>query len=376
MRSTHRAALARITHREDRLDYDGRVLRASIVVLLASTIAHASVVDPPEPKYGPKGFPGVAHAQDTFLYVGYHQLPGADSQGAGARMLQGDPALAIEDAHTLGEIGLSSADSRQIVEIGWHVDVLVNGDAQPRLFVFHWIDGMPTCYNACGWVQVSTTNRPGMRVVPGESADYLIKRQGQDWWLYYNGDALGYFPGSLWTAAGTSYTDVGHAQWFGEIAAAGPDSCTEMGNGVLGSDPAATTMSELTLVSASGTQVPANADIGTVTNAAYYNIGQTTPTSFGFGGPGARLGCCTPETCLDLSAECGQVPDRCGSLRPCGGCGVGDRCTTSFACEMAPPSDSGPIDDGGCCTASGTPSFAPALLVLFALRRRRRYGKR
>jgi len=112
-----------------------------------------------------------------------------------------------------------------------------------------------------------------------------------------------------------------------------------------------------------------------VTNPAYYNIGQTTPTSFGFGGPGARLGCCTPETCLDLSAECGQVPDRCGSLRPCGVCGAGDRCTPSFACEVAPPSDSGPIDDGGCCGASRRPSLAPALLVLFALRRRR-YGKR
>jgi hypothetical protein len=348
------------------------VLLSSLVGLLTTTSANASVIDPPAAKYAPKGFPGVAHAQDTFLYVGYHQLPGANSQGAGARMLQGDPALAIADAHSLGEIGLSSADSRQIVEIGWHVDVLVNGDAQPHLFVFHWIDGQATCYNACGWVQVSTTNRPGMRVTPGEYADYLIKREAGDWWLYYNGDALGYFPGSLWTAAGTSYTDVGHAQWFGEIAAAGPDSCTEMGNGVLGTDPMATTMSELTLVSASGTQVPADAQIGTISNAAYYDIGETTPTSFAFGGPGARIGCCTPETCLDLEADCGQVPDRCGSLRPCGGCGAGNRCTPTFACEMTPQRDAGPVDEGGCCEASGRPSLAPALLVLFALRRRRR----
>jgi hypothetical protein len=260
----------------------------------------------------------------------------------------------------------------QIVEIGWHVDVRVNGDAQPRLFVFHWIDGQPTCYNACGWVQVSTTNRPGMRVTPGESADYLIKRQGEDWWLYYNGDALGYFPGSLWTEAGTSYTGVGHAQWFGEIAASSPDSCSEMGNGVFGNDPSATTMSNLTLVSASGAEVPANAEIGTISNPSYYNIGQTSPTSFAFGGPGARVGCCTPETCLDLSADCGQVADRCGSFRPCGACGTGERCGATNACEPAPQSDaSDPIDDGGCCEAGGAPSFAPGLLVLLALRRRR-----
>jgi hypothetical protein len=348
-----------------------------MIVLLATlfaqaSIARANIVDPPEPKFGPKGFPGVAHAQDTFIYVGYHQLAGTNSQGAGARMLQGDPGLAIEDAHTLGEIGLSSMDSRQIVEIGWHVDVLVNGDAHPRLFVFHWIDGAPTCYNACGWVQVSTTNRPGMRVAPGEYGDYLIKRQGEDWWLYYNGDALGYFPGSLWTQAGTSYTDVGHAQWFGEIAAESTESCTEMGNGVFGTDPTATTMSELVLVGPSGDLVPANAQVGTVSNPAYYNIGQTTPTSFAYGGPGARVGCCTPETCFDLDAECGQVPDRCGTLRPCGAsCGTGNRCSATFVCEPAPPGDPEPVDEGGCCEAGGTPSFAPALLVMFVLRRRR-----
>lgn len=353
------------------------MVRSAVALALALvpfTSAHASVIDPPAPKYGPKGFPGVAHAQDTFLYVGYHQLPGANSQGAGARMLQGDPALAIDDAHTLAEIGLSSADSQQIVEIGWHVDVLVNGDAQPRLFVFHWVNGQPTCYDACGWVQVSTRNRPGMRVTPGEYADYRIQRQGGDWWLYYNGDALGYFPGSLWTDQGTAYTEVGHAQWFGEIAAAGPDSCTEMGNGVFGTDPLATTMTDLVLVSPAGTLVPADAEIGTVTNPAYYSIGQTTPTSFAFGGPGARVGCCTPETCLDLEAACGQVPDRCGSLRPCGTCGAGNRCTPTFACEPSPPSDAtDPIDDGGCCDAGSRPSLPLAgLIAVLVLRRRRR----
>jgi len=142
---------------------------------------------------------------------------------------------------------------------------------------------------------------------------------------------------------------------------------------VLGNDPSATTMSELTVVSPSGTQVPAEAEAATITNAAYYDIGQTTPTSFAFGGPGARVGCCTPETCLDLAGECGQVPDRCGSLRPCGGCGTGERCTPAFACEMTPPADAEPIDEGGgCCEASGRPSLAPALLVLLAFRRRRR----
>lgn len=322
----------------------------------------------------PKGFPGrdAAHHATTFLYAGYIQDALGASSGAGAKMLQANPALAAGDAHTLGEIGVSSADGRQIVEIGWHVDPLVNNDVQPRLFVFHWVDGMPTCYNGCGFVEMSTTHRPGMRVTPGQLADYAIELRGTDWWLAYQGVDLGYFPGSLWP---NGYTASGHVQWFGEVAAERAEPCTEMGTGVKGLDPAAAKMTDLYLVRRGGMREPANAAAGTVTNSAFYDLGQQTPTSFAFGGPGAPFGCCTPSTCTAETAACGSVPDPlCGGTLPCGACGLTEVCSAELRCEPAPPRPDAtdPVDGGGCCGAGRGPSALLPALAVFAMRRRRR----
>lgn len=327
--------------------------------------------------HAPKGFPGgEAHHAATFLYAGTFQRSLGASAGAGAKMLQANPALAADDAHTLGEIGVQSADNRQIVEIGWHVDVLVNHDAQPRLFVFHWVDGQPTCYNGCGFVETSTTMKPGMRVTPGATGDYAIELRGADWWLAYNGVDLGYFPGTLWPGG---FTTAGRVQWFGEVAAERAEPCTEMGNGKKGVDPTAATMTDLVVVRPGGMRTPATAGVGTITAPAYYDVGQTTPTSFAFGGPGAPFGCCTPTTCTAEQAACGTVPDpSCGDPIPCGACALTEVCTPEFACAPAPPRPDAtdPVDDGGCCGTgrderSIASTLVPALAVLLALRRRR-----
>jgi MYXO-CTERM domain-containing protein len=389
-----------VAHRRRGQWYSRRVLRRSLwfVAALAS-VASALPVESSMDRYAPKGRPpkpGVVEAAPhadpvAFLYAAYiQQQLGANKAGAGAMMKQGDPGLAAGDSHTLGEIGVLSADGRQIVEIGWHVDPLVNEDLQPRLFIFHWVDGQPTCYNGCGFVQVSTTVRPGMRVVAGATAEYAIELRGTDWWLSYEGEDIGYFPGSLWT---TPYTAAGYVQWFGEIAAASASSCSEMGNGAFGNDPTASSMSGLFLFGPGGTRVPANASTGTVTNPVQWSVGQTTPTSFGFGGPGQRGGgCCTPMTCADSMAQCGTVPDQCGTPLRCGGCDGFTPCSPTFTCGTQPmPGDAmdpGAGGDGGggggnnngdeatagCCqTGQGAAAtWAPALGVLLVLRRRRR----
>ncbi|HEY4057018.1 MAG TPA: neprosin family prolyl endopeptidase [Kofleriaceae bacterium] len=358
--------------------------------------------------FAPKGFPAVheggalvaPHVQDDFLYAGYYQQVGANTQGAGAMMLQGDPSVAHEDAHSLGEIGLSTADNQQIVEIGWHVDPLVNdGDRNPRLFVFHWVDGQPTCYNECGWVQTSANYHPGMKVTPGEVAEYRIEHKADGWHISYKGEEMGYFPASLWNAA-RQYTAVDHAQWFGEVSAENPVSCSEMGTGQFGTSAGSTTMSGLYLISTSGANVAANAVQGTVTNASYYNVGDKTPTSFAFGGPGApNTTCCTPQSCSDFAQgvpACGTIPDRCNDSIMCGvSCDNGNPCV-GHLCGVQPPDDGGMPDhdadpggdgghpdggnndngdeDGGCCDAGSRSAIGvwPALLVGGALLRRRR----
>lgn len=347
----------------------------------------------PRPVYAPKGHPpgtGEAPFATPYLYVDYKQEPGANTGGAAARIVQADPALGAGDFHSLAEIAVENAGGQQIVEIGWTVDPGVNGDVAPHLFSFHWVDGQPTCYNGCGWVQVSTTHAPGMRVVPGEVHDYAIRLVNGDWWLFYDGEGIGYYPQSLW---GGRFTQDQLTQWFGEVSAGSTSPCTEMGNGKPGGDAASASYDMLRVYQPDGTTaVPANASTGTVTNSLLYNIGRATPTSFGFGGPGAATGCCTPSSCVALSADCGAITDpKCGAQLACGECNDMMACSADHKCpggfgprDYAGVLDGVPVgpdagtmpkhDGGGCCDASGggTSTLLLGLLVIARSVRRRR----
>jgi uncharacterized protein (TIGR03382 family) len=300
--------------------------------------------------------------------------------GAGATILQADPALGVADFHSLAEIAVESGDGQQIVELGWTIDLQVNGDLQPHVFAFHWIDGKDTCYNACGFVQVSPDKGPGMRIVPGEAHRYEIKLVNGDWWLLYDGEAMGYYPKSEWKSGFTKATLV---QWFGEIAAASTSPCTQMGNGKLGSDAASAAFTDIHVFDADGTSATAAVTLSTVTNEMLYGAGRVTPASFGFGGPGAATGCCTPSTCQATQAECGAIADPvcAGNTLMCGACAA-EVCTADHKCPSGVgPRDTGeqfdtPIADragGGCCDAgaSGPGALALGALVALVIRRRK-----
>jgi hypothetical protein len=377
--------------------------RVAVALVVAAGALGAAHAEPsplaPVPRYAPKGRPPIAgethapwspgshgaNAGDLeYLYVAVSQ-GGTHTGGAGATIMQADPALGIGDYHSLAEIAIESADQQQIVEIGWTVDAGVNGDVQPHVFAYHWVDGQGTCYNACGWVQVSPHKRPGMRVKPGEAHRYEIQRVHDDWWLFYDGEAMGYYPQSLWSG---SFQAVGLTQWFGEVSASVTAPCTQMGNGKPGAHTDATSFTELHLFDTSGTPLLAAAVTGAVTSPGLYNIGRAMPTSFAFGGPGAATGCCTPSTCVAASAECGQLTDPAcsGNTLLCGSC-EGDVCTADHTC----PTGVGPRDDGelfegpqagasgGCCDAHGAANGTSSLVLaafafVGAIARRRRSG--
>lgn len=312
-----------------------------------------------------KGRPGRhLRAAAQFLYVGTVEVTRTPLHGAGATLLQAQPAVGAGDFHSLGEIAVESGEGDQVVEIGWTVDHGVNGDDAPHLFAFHWIDTIPQCYNTCGWVQVSTTNRPGMRLVAGESHRYEIKLVGSDWWLYFDGDGLGYFPGSRW---GGRFTSANAVQWFGEVAAAGQEPCTQMGNGLPGDDEAAASFVDLTTLDEHDAEAPAAAELGAQNQSTFYRIGAPTPTSFRFGGPGAGK-CCVPLTCAQMAAECGRFDEpACGKSVTCGDCGNEASCSEDHLCT-GPPT---PPDDGG-CNAGGSGGSLVLLMLLQRFSRRRR----
>lgn len=242
------------------------------------------------PKAKPPPLPGSAAAADRgksgtaaatqFLYAQAAQT--APSGGAFAWFDVAKPTLYASDAHTLAELAVSSADGKQIVEVGWTVDRAVNGDAEPHLFVYHWVDGQPTCYNGCGWVPRAGGGGPaGKKLTPGDVQYLTIRHAPGGWWISADGVGwLGHFPDSLW---GGRFTQAGIQQWFGEVAANSGTPCTDMGNGLFSSSTSATRIYNIGLWDSSATPSIATGH----THPNYYTATRANARSMRFGGPGA-----------------------------------------------------------------------------------------
>lgn len=220
--------------------------------------------------------PGEITTAATYFYATSHQFAVAD--GMFANMTVAQTFLSTADSHTLAELAAESADGRQIVEVGWTVDRSLNGDTNPRLFVFHWIDGVATCYNGCGFVQFSPTIRPGAWLGNGTHSFTIQHHQG-NWWIRLNSEWIGYYPDSRW---GGRYTRTGLHQWFGEVAANSGAPCTDMGNGQFASSASATSISGMSNING-----PAVSKSTSATTPAFYSASSTGSASMRYGGPGA-----------------------------------------------------------------------------------------
>jgi hypothetical protein len=212
----------------------------------------------------------------TFSYAG--ALQDAVTTGFYANLTIAKPTLSTRDYHTLAEIALQSTDLRQTVEIGWNVDRSVNGDSDPHLFVYHWVNGQSTCYNGCGFVQYSSTVKPGDTLAYGVGKKFSIQYSGAAWWVAFDTEWIGYFPESLWINAGlSSFATSGVVKLFGEVASpASTAPCgTQMGNGV---DSASTTATPATFGSTTFLNGPA---VGLATTAETLNTTTYTVTLLG-----------------------------------------------------------------------------------------------
>ncbi|MEV6345250.1 neprosin family prolyl endopeptidase [Actinoplanes sp. NPDC051851] len=203
----------------------------------------------------------------------------AATDGAYGNFTIAKPVLDSGDYHTLAELAVQSSDSRQIVEVGWNVDRVVNGDDDPHLFVYHWVNGVSTCYNGCGFVQYSSNIHPG-DTLPRDTAKRIgIQYDGSAWWIAYDTEWVGYYPASRWNG---TFTRTGVVQTFGEVAASSTDPCTEMGNGRHGeSDTAAAKVGSITYLN--GPTV----DMTVRTTSDYYDVAKLSGRTFRYGGAGA-----------------------------------------------------------------------------------------
>jgi hypothetical protein len=262
-----------------------------------STAEHATAKGAPlelTPEFAPKGLPvrrsatGAAaskvQAQTlaapaptiNFFYSQASQAAVAD--GTYATMTIGRPELADGDYHSLAEITAQSADGQQIVEAGWTVDRNVNGDDEPHLFVYHWVDRKQSCYNGCGFVQFSANVKPGSALPVGTARRFGIQHFGGSWWVMYDNEWIGYFPDSIWDGR---FTRTGLTQWFGEVAAADSTPCTDMGTGVPAADAGAAEIRSIGLLVGPAVKIASGA------TSPYYTVAQTSSNAIRYGGKGA-----------------------------------------------------------------------------------------
>jgi neprosin-like protein len=238
--------------------------------------AEKTDVVPPDPAGAPA--PAGNERNVDFLYNVGSQA--AETDGFYANVTIGTPKLDKKDYHTLAELALQSADGNQIVEIGWNVDRAVNGDDDPHLFVYHWVNREKSCYNACGFVQYSKSIKPGDTLTSDVTKKFGIQYFNNAWWVAFDTEWIGYFPTRLWGDEGVTFTRSGFLQLFGEVAASSEKPCTEMGNGQTPDNDTAARVSSVSFLNGP----PVAMSIRSTTDV--YDVAPITPRTFRYGGPG------------------------------------------------------------------------------------------
>jgi Neprosin len=300
-------------------------------MLAAPATSHAATPQPARPharlvtsQYAPKGKPPPFRADaaggatvtpfvlprpgsGVYLYATAIARTLAVADGARGYFTIAKPVVAA-GGHSLAEIAVESPDEHQVVEIGWTVDRGLNGDDDPHLFVYHWINGQGTCYNGCGYVPISVPGLPtyaaGMKLpVSSTPVEFAIYHHGTGWLVGYNNHWIGSFPDSEWT--NPTFKVTGKVQWFGEVntPTANPTPCTQMGNGEPASSATAARVEKIGFWGGGGPVGDFETNPDLYSGDVLYSPGPGGigfgPSGFRFGGPGA----------------CSTVPDIIGDSR-------------------------------------------------------------
>jgi len=224
--------------------------------------------------------PDGGESKVTYLYNVGSQM--AETDGFYTNATIGKPVLGKADYHTLAELAVQSADGQQIVEVGWNVDRVVNGDDDPHLFVYHWVNRTPSCYNGCGFEQYSKNVKPGDTLAYDVTKKFGIQYANGAWWIAFDSEWIGYFPEKLWNDQGVKFSRSGLVQVFGEVAAASDKPCTQMGNGQSpDKSSSAAMLSSVTYLNGPtvAMTIRSTSDV--------YSVAALSTRSFRYGGPGA-----------------------------------------------------------------------------------------
>jgi len=277
----------------------GKFLRNNRVLTEQETTVVPGPVPPAPP--AERGDPVIGSPKDVYYSYALARTPDPSQaknplksvDGASANLVIGRPYLDKADWHTLSEIAVQSADGQQTIEVGWTVDRAVNGDEDPHLFVFSWVDGVPQCYNSCNYLPAKGASiKPGDTLAVNTVRNFGIQHIGNVWWVAIDSEWIGAFMDDTW---GDKFTQAAKLQFYGEVAGSSLNPCSQMGSS-LSADNAARPTAKFGSInfinpspaSATTVEVLSQPYIDNVAGdyVGWYPSVQLSPTVFRFGGNG------------------------------------------------------------------------------------------
>jgi hypothetical protein len=269
-----------------RADFIRRHVRSFEDVYRKGQLKPEGTENPPPPP--PPACDGVFTQGSCYYYgnAGFQTV--ADGGGMTEQIEKPSYVNSGGSGHSLNELAVQGGDGNgNIIELGWLVSSEQYGNNNPHLFVFHWKDWNPTCYDTCGWVQWSGTYHPSMDLGSAVGKEVYIGYvlyQG-NWWAWFDDQWMGYFPGSEWDG---QYTKTSLIQWFGEVASQnGIPPKTGMGDNLLPSSEGAANMATLCDVDAKAWVCWYSDEQSlSATVPKYYAISRVAFGAVRYGGPG------------------------------------------------------------------------------------------
>jgi hypothetical protein len=157
------------------------------------------------------------------------------------------------NAHSSGQlwaIKRAGGGCFSTAETGWSESIGQFGDTKPHLFVFSLDCGGNGLYSSneyggFNWVQSSAVTFPNQALTNNDTFHvYGARMTGNNWWIYYDGQWVGYIPNSRWHYL---YPNViTESQAGGEVMTPNHSTCADMGYaGLFGGNPGAAMFSNV-----------------------------------------------------------------------------------------------------------------------------------
>ena len=233
--------------------------------------------------------------------IGYQEIPATTkANGVWVTQTNEQPYIDYQEslnyAHSIGQLWAigwgANGNCWSTAETGWSESAGNYGDVYPHLFVYAYDCGVRIgeAGKALPWVQSSNAVYPRAAITHNDTFHtYGARMDGNNWWIYYDGQWVGYIPHSAWKQYFPSF--VRELEAGGEVETPNYYTCTDMGYASLyGTHPWAADFSDVWYEFNYNQSAASAWMLKSETDPGAYNTGNWAAgypgSEFRYGGPG------------------------------------------------------------------------------------------